>query len=120
MSIEIRFRFGLENFQLDVSLDLPGRGVTSLFGPSGCGKTSLLRAIAGLDRHPGGFLRVGDLLWQDDRLLLLSGATDVSPISYRVRAGFQHRKKQSRREFVRAKIVADDRPMITGVTLPNG
>ncbi|NKB55600.1 MAG: molybdopterin molybdenumtransferase MoeA [Alphaproteobacteria bacterium] len=40
-------------------------------------------------------------------ILRLSGATDVAPISYRVRAGFDHRKKISRREFVRAKIVAD-------------
>ena len=54
MTIEVRFRFGLETFQLDVNLKLPTRGITSLFGPSGCGKTSLLRAIAGLDRHAGG------------------------------------------------------------------
>lgn len=39
-------------------------------------------------------------------ILLLSGSTDIAPTSYRVRAGFQHRKKQDRREFVRAKIVA--------------
>ncbi len=38
-------------------------------------------------------------------ILRLSGARDVAPISYRVRAGFEHRKKVSRREFVRAKIV---------------
>ena len=65
MSIEARFRFSLGEFRLEVDLDLPGRGITSLFGPSGCGKTSLLRAIAGLDRHSDGHLRVGDLLWQD-------------------------------------------------------
>jgi molybdate transport system ATP-binding protein len=65
VSIEIRFRFELENFRLEVSLDLPARGITSLFGPSGCGKTSLLRAIAGLDRHPGGYLSMDGLLWQD-------------------------------------------------------
>jgi molybdopterin molybdotransferase len=40
-------------------------------------------------------------------ILRLSGARDVTPISYRVRAGFEHRKKASRREFVRAKIVTD-------------
>jgi len=65
MNIEAHFRFSLGEFQLEVDLDLPGRGITSLFGPSGCGKTSLLRAIAGLDRHADGHLRVGDLLWQD-------------------------------------------------------
>lgn len=65
MSIEARFRFSLGEFRLEVDLDLPGRGITSLFGPSGCGKTSLLRAIAGLDRHADGYLKVGELLWQD-------------------------------------------------------
>jgi molybdate transport system ATP-binding protein len=65
MSIQARFRFNLDDFLLDVDLDLPERGVTSLFGPSGCGKTSLLRAIAGLDRHDDGYLKFGDLLWQD-------------------------------------------------------
>ena len=65
MTIEARFNFRLGDFRLDVDLQLPGRGVTSLFGPSGCGKTSLLRAIAGLDRHADGYLRLGNLLWQD-------------------------------------------------------
>ena len=65
MTIEARFCFELGDFRLDVDLQLPGRGVTSLFGPSGCGKTSLLRAIAGLDRHIEGRLRLGELLWQD-------------------------------------------------------
>ena len=65
MTIEARFCFELGDFRLDVDLQLPGRGITSLFGPSGCGKTSLLRAIAGLDRHIEGHLRLGELLWQD-------------------------------------------------------
>ncbi|NNK32184.1 MAG: molybdenum ABC transporter ATP-binding protein, partial [Xanthomonadales bacterium] len=67
MSIEARFRFGHGDFRLDVDLELPGRGVTSVFGPSGCGKTSLLRAIAGLDRHVDAYLRVGDICWQDEQ-----------------------------------------------------
>ena len=49
MSIEIRFRIDQGDFVLDVDLNLPAQGVSSLFGPSGCGKTTLLRAIAGLD-----------------------------------------------------------------------
>ncbi|MEJ2385289.1 MAG: molybdenum ABC transporter ATP-binding protein [Xanthomonadales bacterium] len=66
MSIRARFTVDRGDFRLDVDLELPSRGVTSLFGPSGCGKTTLLRAIAGLDRHPGGRLRFGDQTWQDD------------------------------------------------------
>ena len=65
MSIQARFVVDRGGFRLDVDLEVPSRGVTSLFGPSGCGKTTLLRAIAGLDRHPGGYLRFGDETWQD-------------------------------------------------------
>lgn len=65
MSIKARFSIRLEGFHLDVNLELPARGVSSLFGPSGCGKTTLLRAMAGLERHAGGFLRVEDEIWQD-------------------------------------------------------
>lgn len=49
---------------LDVELSVPAEGITALFGPSGCGKTTLLRAIAGLEHHRGGFLQVGDMTWQ--------------------------------------------------------
>ncbi|MBF0352526.1 MAG: molybdenum ABC transporter ATP-binding protein [SAR324 cluster bacterium] len=65
MTIEARFRIDRGNFLLDVDLAIPRRGVTALFGPSGCGKTTLLRAIAGLERSPGGYLKVGDAIWQD-------------------------------------------------------
>jgi molybdate transport system ATP-binding protein len=64
MSITARFRVARENFRLEVDLELPARGVTALFGPSGCGKTTLLRAMAGLDLHPGSELRVADMTWQ--------------------------------------------------------
>lgn len=52
-------------FQLDVSLDLPGSGITGIFGPSGCGKTTLLRCIAGLQRAEKGALSVNGETWQN-------------------------------------------------------
>ncbi len=64
MTIEARFHIERHGFVLDVDVAFPARGVTALFGPSGCGKTLLLRAIAGLERDPNGFCRVGDALWQ--------------------------------------------------------
>ena len=67
--IRARFKLAYPGFQLDVDLDLPGRGVTALFGPSGCGKTSCLRVIAGLQRAtPEDLSQIavnGDI-WQDD------------------------------------------------------
>ena len=64
-----RFTLKRPGFELDVDLDLAGRGVTALFGPSGSGKTSCLRAIAGLERgaHLSGVhVAVNDEVWQDD------------------------------------------------------
>jgi len=65
MTIEACFRLERGDFVLDVDLVIPSTGISAVFGPSGCGKTTLLRAIAGLERCPGGHLRVGDMLWQD-------------------------------------------------------
>lgn len=65
-AIQARFDVRHRDFALQVDLDLPGRGVTALFGHSGTGKTTLLRAIAGLDHHRGGYLKVNDEVWQDD------------------------------------------------------
>jgi molybdate transport system ATP-binding protein len=70
MTIEARFRIDQGDFVLDVDLSLPAQGVSSLFGPSGCGKTTLLRAIAGLEHHRDGFLKVGDMTWQEGGLFV--------------------------------------------------
>jgi len=64
MPIEPWFHLGRGGFVLNVDLPFPLRGVTAIFGPSGCGKTTLLRAIAGLERDPNGFCRVGEAFWQ--------------------------------------------------------
>ncbi|MES2324135.1 MAG: molybdenum ABC transporter ATP-binding protein [Pseudomonadota bacterium] len=64
--IDARFDVERSAFSMHVRLILPGRGVTALFGHSGSGKTTILRAIAGLERHAGGYLMVNGELWQDD------------------------------------------------------
>ncbi|HLB81240.1 MAG TPA: molybdopterin molybdotransferase MoeA, partial [Dongiaceae bacterium] len=40
-------------------------------------------------------------------VLRLMGAKDLDPASFRVRAGFAHKKKKDRREWLRARLVAD-------------
>ena len=65
MTIDARFRVHRSDFSLEVDLSIPDRGVTAVFGPSGCGKTTFLRAVAGLEHPPGGFLKVGDTIWQE-------------------------------------------------------
>ena len=64
MSIDLKFHVAYSDFSLRVDTTLPSTGVTALFGPSGCGKTTLLRAIAGLDRHHNGYLNLDGELWQ--------------------------------------------------------
>ncbi len=64
--IVARLRLARADFTLDVALELPPRGITALFGASGSGKTTCLRAIAGLERAPGGQVRVLGDTWQDD------------------------------------------------------
>ena len=70
MSIQARFDIRQPAFSLSLDTEWPGSGVVSLFGPSGCGKTSLLRAMAGLDRHPGSRFVVNGTVWQDDAVFL--------------------------------------------------
>ena len=77
--IEVRFQARLDAFLLDVDLQCPSTGITSLFGPSGCGKTSVLRAIAGLDRHPGAYIKMGDSVWQDGQFFT---PTHRRPLGY--------------------------------------
>lgn len=54
------------DFSLEVSLALPGRGVTAIYGPSGSGKTTFLRCVAGLERAGSGLLSVKGEVWQND------------------------------------------------------
>jgi len=64
--LRVRLRMDRGAFQLDVDLDLPLHGISALFGHSGSGKTTVLRAIAGLERAPGGVVARGGEVWQDD------------------------------------------------------
>lgn len=77
--IEARFKLDYPGFTLDVDLSLPATGVTALFGQSGSGKTTLLRAIAGLERVPGGRLLFDGEVWQDAAVFL---PTHRRPIGY--------------------------------------
>lgn len=79
MTLEARFRIERGAFTLDARLSVPDRGVTALFGPSGSGKTTLLRAIAGLERDPGGFVQLGEIPWQNGHTFL---APHRRPIGY--------------------------------------
>ncbi len=67
--IEAHFRKRLGEFELDVELRIPGRGVTALFGHSGSGKTTVLRCLAGLEHFDGHLFMNGEC-WQEGRYFL--------------------------------------------------
>ncbi len=48
----------LGNLTLNVNLDLPNKGITSIFGRSGAGKSSLINLIAGLSTAQAGFIEL--------------------------------------------------------------
>lgn len=79
MSVDAQFFARYGDFTLDVAFTLPANGITALFGPSGSGKTTLLRAIAGLTRQPGNYLKVEDQIWQDKNTCL---PTHKRPVGY--------------------------------------
>jgi len=81
MSIRARFGIRYAGFALDLDLELPATGVSVLFGPSGSGKTTCLRAIAGLERTPGGYLEVNGQVWQDEAKNLFL-PTHQRPLGY--------------------------------------
>ncbi|MFA5985537.1 MAG: molybdenum ABC transporter ATP-binding protein [Methylococcaceae bacterium] len=64
--LKARFNISYPGFNLAVDLNLPGHGISALFGQSGSGKTSCLRAIAGLEHIPNGYLAINGEVWQDD------------------------------------------------------
>lgn len=68
VTVRLSGRIGYD-FDLEVAFAVPATGITALLGPSGSGKTTVLRAIAGLDRHRGE-VRFGDQIWQDDRIFV--------------------------------------------------
>ena len=68
--LEAKFKVAYPEFNLNVELDLPARGVTVVFGPSGSGKTTLLRCLSGLEKVPSGYMKIADQVWQDEGIFI--------------------------------------------------
>ena len=63
--IEARIKARNGDFVVDADLEIRLNTVTALIGPSGSGKTTILRSIAGLERHPESRVIVAGAAWQD-------------------------------------------------------
>ena len=66
MTIDIALNGRVGRLAIDAAFEVPTSGITVVRGASGVGKTTLLRAVAGLYRLDG-HVRVGEVIWQDDR-----------------------------------------------------
>ena len=108
MSIEAKFAITRGDFLLDVDLQLPSRGVTALFGPSGCGKTTLLRSIAGLERHASGRLRIDGESWQQDRQFVPAHRRPVGYVFQDAKL-FSHLDVQANVEYGARRVPAKER-----------
>ncbi len=64
------------------------------------------KAFVGLPGNPVAMM-VTFLRFARPVLLRLSGAADIAPLSFRVRTGFDIRKKEGRREWLRARLTVD-------------
>ena len=64
-TIQARIAAHYPGFSLEADITVPGQGISALFGPSGSGKTTVLRAIAGLERHCATYVRHNGDVWQD-------------------------------------------------------
>ena len=62
--IEFDIKVDYADFEAQFAAQLPMQGCTAIFGASGQGKTTLLRALAGLDRHTNSTVRFDQTDWQ--------------------------------------------------------
>ena len=67
----------------DVTMDIPGRGVTAFIGPSGCGKSTILRCLNRMNDVVSGFSLSGRVLLDGEDIY--TPTTD--PVAVRRRVG---------------------------------
>lgn len=108
MSLRAHLPIRRGEFRLTAQLDLPERGITAIFGPSGCGKTSILRAIAGLDRHPGARVEVAGETWQSDQRFLATHERPVGMVFQQPHL-FEHLTVRENIDYGIRRIAADQR-----------
>jgi molybdate transport system ATP-binding protein len=99
-------------FDLDLDLAIPDSGVTALIGASGSGKTSTLRILAGLDRFQGFNVRLGEEVWQDQRVFRPPHLRPVAMVTQQPNL-FPH---QSARDNLRAALRATQHSSARGLS----
>ncbi len=106
--IDVRFHLRRTDFSLDLDLSIPAQGITAVFGPSGCGKTTLLRLLAGLEHCRNGFLKVGNLTWQDGNRFVLPHRRPIAYV-FQEASLFAHLSVQRNLEYGVKRVPATER-----------
>ncbi len=101
---------------LDFEFSLNASGITAIFGKSGCGKTSLLRAIAGLEKHSNCFLKVGDETWQDENTFIPVHERSIGFV-FQEASLFEHLSVKANLEYGMKRIPANSRKISLNETL---
>lgn len=63
--IKINITHPFQDFTFQANLNIPGKGITSIFGPSGSGKTTLLNFISGKLIPKNGFIEINNKIILD-------------------------------------------------------
>ena len=108
MSISVQFQIQRSDFKLGVDLQLPSDRVTAVFGPSGCGKTTLLRTIAGLERHNGATISLGEHQWQSGSTFIPSHERSLGFV-FQEASLFSHLSVQANIEYGWKRVAEDQR-----------
>lgn len=67
MTLSVDIGLARQGFDLRLSCEFPGEGITALFGRSGSGKTTALRCISGLERAATARVTFNGEVWQSEQ-----------------------------------------------------
>jgi molybdate transport system ATP-binding protein len=108
MTLSLDVRLARSAFELQMTCEIPGSGITVVFGASGSGKTTLLRCVAGLERTPHARVRFNDQVWQDDRQFVPTHRRRIGYV-FQESSLFAHLDVRGNLDYGRRRVPASER-----------
>jgi molybdate transport system ATP-binding protein len=110
VTLALRVALARAEFALEVTCDIPTRGITGLFGRSASGKTTLLRCIAGLERKARARIEFNGEIWQDQHRFVPAHRRAVGYV-FQESSLFPHLDVRGNLEFGLRRVPAGQRRM---------